>query len=143
MRMCFALRRILPAAAALVLAGCSEFGHVRPDALQIRDADGVVVHARGTRVEGRLTAPAGGLSAPLTVHFLDGDGRELHLRGYQPEVASADPAIAAWLEDAPGSFGGRIAGGVPGSTVLLVRWMHGMDGLHKDREWAVEVTVTP
>jgi hypothetical protein len=139
----YALRRGLAAAAA-VLLGCSEFGHVIPDAMVIRDDGGVVVHASGTTVTGTLEVPSGDSSPLLSVRFLDAAGNEIDGgAAYQLEVTTMDPGLATWMADAPGAFSGRVAGTSAGSTVLLFRWMHGETGLHKDREWPVTVTVSP
>jgi hypothetical protein len=129
---------------AALLAGCSSGdGHVRPDGMVIRQGSSTVVHARGTRVEGQLRVGAGQETAWLRVAFTGRDGNELPTAGYLLEVVSADAAVAEWVQETPGEFGGRVTGHTPGSTVLMVRWMHGPIGLHKDREWPVEVTVTP
>jgi hypothetical protein len=139
----YAFRRGL-AAAAVVLLGCSEFGHVIPDGMVIRHDGDVVVHASGTTVTGVLEAPAGGTSQDLVVRFLDAAGNEIHAGpAYHMAVATMHGGVAVWEADAPGGFSGRVAGIGAGSTVLLFRWMHDETGLHKDREWPVTVTVSP
>lgn len=131
-------------AAAIALVGCSGFGHIIPGAMVVRDDGGVVVHASGTTVRGVLEAPTGGWSRDLRVRFLDAAGNEIDGGpAYHLEVATMDDGVAVWEADAPGSFGGRVAGTGSGSTVLLFRWMHDETGLHKDRAWAVDVTVKP
>jgi hypothetical protein len=138
-----AIQRLLPVALILALGCTRGRDHVIPDAMVIRDGATVVAHARGTRVESAIVIPAGGATRPLTVRFLDRDGREIDDTDYVLEVIAVDPGMAQWQHDEPGGFTGSLEGGAPGTAVLMFQWMHLWPRRHKDRDWPVEVTVSP
>jgi hypothetical protein len=136
------IRQLLLAGLVATGAGCSDFGHLVPGAMVILDGGTVLVHARGDRVDGQLELRAGTTGLPLAVRFLDGRGNELRDPAYRLGVMSLEPAIAEWEQDSQNPFAGTLIPGTPGTTLLLVQWLHGRDA-HKDREWPVTVTVRP
>jgi hypothetical protein len=137
-----AIQRLLPVALIFAIGCTRGRDHIIPDAMVIRDGATVVAHARGTHVESTIVIPAGGASQPLTVRFLDRDGREIEDRDYTLEVLAVDPDVAQW-QAAPGGFTGTLEGGNPGTAVLVFQWIHTFPRPHKDRDWPVEVTVSP
>jgi hypothetical protein len=144
-RIRLAVKCALVVAGASLAAGCSgEDGHIRPWGMVIREGTQILVHARGSTVDGSLSVRAGEESPDLVVRFLGRNGEELQVVPYHLEVWSADAGIAEFRPDTVGAFEGRLEGSAPGTTTLLFRWMHGRVGeAHKDRDWAVDVTVRP
>jgi hypothetical protein len=140
-------RALLIIAALLpALAGCQgEDGHIRPWGMVVRQGSEVLVHARGGSLDGSLQVRAGEETPLLAVRFLDRHGTEIEPpHNYFLSIWAADPELLEWRTEEVGDFDGRIAGLAPGTTTLLIRWMHGTPGDdHKDRDWPVTLTVLP
>lgn len=135
--------------AGMVVVACSNpvapGAHVRPAGMIIRAGADTVVHVVGTTVTGELTVQAGQQTAPLTVHFLDGAGNEITPpQGYYLNVEVQTAGVAAWTQNTPGEFAGRLQGVAAGTTTLEFQWVHGpVGGGHVDERFSIQAVVTP
>jgi hypothetical protein len=122
----------------------SSDGHIRPQGVVVRDGATVVAQVSGGTATGQLTVQAGQLTPPLTVRFMDAGGNEITPpHGYYLAVVTRPAGIAAWVQDTPGEFGGRLQGLAPGAAELDLEWVHGPVGSgHVDQRFTISAVVT-
>ncbi len=125
----------LVAATALVGAACGDDptgneGHPDPSGLVVLSGGVDVVEVRGLGIIGSFAVSEGGTSADYQIQLIDQQGNR-----YSPTAADqwlrvivANPAVAQWVQDDVGEWGGRLEGLTGGTTTIGFDLMHGPVG---------------
>jgi len=147
----------LLAAGTTLLAACGDATTEPHEEDHADEVEGVVLvvgtqtvasydHEDGEWTGGELEVAAGEQTAYIEIRFVDHDGETVELdEDFYLEVDITDGSIAAFEQDTPGEFGGRVRGVAQGETGAVFELAHGAVGTgHGDFITApLGVRVTP
>lgn len=126
---------VLALVSVLAVAACNDDptgndGHPDPAGLVVTRAGVDVVEVRGLGIIGSFNVSEGGASGDLEVQLIDQSGNR-----YTPtaqdqwlRVTVTNPAVARWVQDEVGEWGGRLEGLTTGTTTVGFDLMHGPVG---------------
>lgn len=125
----------LAALAPLALAACGDDptgaeDHPDPAGLVVTNAGVDVVQVRGLSIIGSFAVAQGSTAGDFEVQFLEPNGRRFTPTGDDVwlRVIVSNPAVARWVQDEVGEFGGRLEGLSRGTTTIGFDLMHGPVG---------------